>query len=149
MTVSDASAEACGTPADAVKDTLRSFGHVVVREDKVGCDPHEVQRVLREAIEDREVDAIILVGGTGLSKREITLEAVEPFQEKALLGFGEMLSRVSSEESGTPSMRVRAGAFVSEGKVVFCLPGSERLAGLATSRLIGPELSQVLSEARG
>lgn len=148
MTLSDVDSGPAVEAGDMVRQVIKDHGHSVVRAGKVACEHQEVQRVLREAIEDRTVDSVILVGGTGLGRRDVALEAVEPFEEKVLPGFGEMLRLIDQRRQGMDSLRTRATAFVSEGKVVFCVPGSPHIAKLAAENLIAPELVKVLSEAR-
>jgi molybdenum cofactor biosynthesis protein B len=133
--------------ADTLMKSLESHGHVVVRRGSVSRDPHEVQRALREAIEDESAQAIIIVGGTGLAKDDATVEAVEPFEEKSLPGFGEALRSLSAAALGPGEYTVRCRAFVSERKVVFCLPGRESVVKMAAERLIGPTLENVVAEA--
>lgn len=149
VVVSDEVVGSSDASGDAVRSLLTEFGHVVVREGRVCQEQQEVQRVLREAIEGQDVDSIILIGGTGLSKKDVTLEAAEPFQEKLLPGFSELLRQITFEEAGATSLCLRSAAFVSEGKIVFCIPGSEQVARVATGRLIAPELGRLLSECRG
>jgi molybdenum cofactor biosynthesis protein B len=98
-------------------------------------------------IEDPRIQAIVMNGGTGISKRDVTLDAVVRFEEKQLPGFGEIFRALSFKEIGSAAMMSRAGAFVSEGKVVFCLPGSEKAVRLAVSKLIAPELGHMVWEA--
>lgn len=134
---------------DSVAESLEGQGHKVVRRVSIQGEPHDVQKALREAIEDKEVQAIVLVGGTGLSRPDITMDAVEPFEEKPIPGFGEALRSLSADMLGPGSMLIRCRAFVSESKVVFCLPASERVARLAADRLIGPTLKAAVREAAG
>ncbi|MGQ9588235.1 MAG: MogA/MoaB family molybdenum cofactor biosynthesis protein, partial [Thermoplasmata archaeon] len=109
-------------------------------------DAQEIQRALRELVEDPEVQAVIMNGGTGLAERDVTLEAVSHFKEKDIPGFGELFRMLSFQEIGSAAMMSRAAGFVTEGKVVFCLPGSEKAVRLATSELIGPELGHIVWE---
>jgi molybdenum cofactor biosynthesis protein B len=98
-------------------------------------------------VEDPDVQAIVINGGTGVSMRDLTLEAVAPFEEKILPGFGELFRMLSFEEIGSAAFMSRAVAFVTEGKAVFCLPGSEKAVRLAMTKLIAPELGHLVWEA--
>ncbi len=69
-------------------------------------------------------DAVIFLGGTGLSPRDVTVEAISPLLDKTLDGFGEIFRRLSYDAIGSPAMMTRAVAGVVDTKVVFCLPGS-------------------------
>jgi molybdenum cofactor biosynthesis protein B len=147
LTVSDSRTEADDSSGDAIVEVLRSMGHHALERVIVRDEPQEIQRTLREMLEDADVQAIIVNGGTGVAKRDVTLEAVAPFQEKPLPGFGEMFRMLSYSEIGSAAIMTRASAFVTEGKVVFCLPGSEKAVRLAATKLIGPELGHLVWEA--
>lgn len=148
ITVSDTRTEADDHSGIAIRDILSAAGHTVARKVIVKDEPQEIQRALREFIEDSAVAAIVINGGTGVSKRDVTLEAISHFQEKALPGFGELFRMLSYEQIGCSAMMSRASAFVSEGKIVFCIPGSEKAVRLATTSLIAPELGHLVWEAR-
>lgn len=132
----------------AIKSLSEEAGHIVSRKVIVKDDVAEIQRVLRDLLESKGVAAIVINGGTGVSNRDLTIEAVEVFREKALPGFGELFRTLSYDEIGSAAMMSRAEAFVTEGKVVFCLPGSEKAVRLAMTRLIVPELAHLIWEIR-
>jgi len=147
ITVSDTRTDADDASGQAVIALMSSAGHVPVHKTIVKDEVPEIQRALREMIEDERVQAVIIDGGTGISKRDVTLEAVRPFEEKALPGFGELFRTLSYDEIGSAAMMSRAAAFVSEGKVVFCIPGSEKAVRLAVSSIIAPEVGHLVWEA--
>lgn len=147
ITVSDTRTEADDASGHAIVSLMSSSGHVLVRKEIVKDDVQQIQRALREMIEDKETQAIIMNGGTGVSKRDVTLEAVAHFEEKGLPGFGELFRSLSYREIGSAAVMSRATAFVSEGKVVFCIPGSEKAVRLAVSSIIAPEVSHMVWEA--
>jgi molybdenum cofactor biosynthesis protein B len=146
ITVSDTRTDKDDTSGDAIIALASAAGHRVVRKAIVKDDVHEIQRTLRELIEDKGVQVVVMNGGTGVTKRDVTLEAVSHFEEKPIPGFGELFRALSYQEVGSAAMLSRAAAFVSEGKVVFCLPGSERAVRLGVSKLILPELGHVVWE---
>jgi molybdenum cofactor biosynthesis protein B len=148
VTVSDTRTAADDYSGKAIAELLGAAGHKVGRRSLVKDDVQEIQRVLREAIEDPLIEAVVINGGTGIAQRDVTLEAVSGFQEKAVPGFGELFRALSYDEIGSAAMMSRAAAFVTEGKLVFCLPGSEKAVRLATSKLIVPELGHAIWEAR-
>ena len=143
----DASIGVENRSGDVVKESLERSGHVVVRRISVKNDPHEVQRAVREGIEDRQIGAIIIVGGTGLGRDDVTLEAIEPFEEKSIPGFGEALRQLSSSTYGQEAILLRGTAFISERKIVFCIPASEDLAQSVAEHLIGPVLEKAIGDA--
>lgn len=148
VTVSDTRTVSDDSSGNAIADLLKAAGHRIGRRSLVKDEVEDIQKVLREAIEDSGVDAVVISGGTGIARRDVTLEAVSAFQEKAIPGFGELFRALSYQEIGSAAMMSRAAAFVTEGKLVFCLPGSEKAVRLAISRLIIPELGHAIWEVR-
>jgi molybdenum cofactor biosynthesis protein B len=148
ITVSDTRTETDDLSGKAITDTMAKAGHKVLRRIIVKDDVQEIQKALRELIEDDAVQAVVMSGGTGIARRDVTLEAIMPFQEKSIPGFGELFRALSYDEVGSAAMISRASAFVTEGKVVFCLPGSEKAVRLAVERLIAPELGHMVWEAQ-
>lgn len=147
--VSDTATDRDTASGLAICESLSRAGHRVMGRTVVKHDVQAIRAVLRELVETREVQAVVIIGGTGLCRREATLEAVEPFQEKTIPGFGELLRMHSYTELGSVAMTLRATAFASEGKVVFCLPDLEPAARLAVDRLIAPDLGRLVREANG
>ena len=92
-------------------------------------------------------NCIIINGGTGLTPDDCTIEAVSPLLEKRIDGFGEFFRMKSIQQIGTASMLSRAVAGVIRGKAVFCIPGSTPAVTLATTELIIPEITHILSHA--
>ena len=93
-------------------------------------------------------DGVVLNGGTGISVRDRTFEAVSGLLDKTLDGFGELFRALSFEEIGAAAMLSRAVGGVARGKLVFSLPGSTPAVELAMSRLIVPELGHLLGQLR-
>ena len=147
VTVSDTRTEKDDLSGMAIIEIMKNAGHKFVRKIIVKDEVEHIQTALREMLEDKETSAVVLNGGTGVSKRDVTLEAALDFEEKALPGFGELFRMLSFEEVGGAAMMSRATAFVTEGKVVFCLPGSERAVRLAMTRLVAPEVAHMVWEA--
>ena len=147
ITVSDTQTEADDRSGDAITQLMQRAGHKSIRKAIVKNGIPEIQRALREFIEDPRIQAVLINGGTGVARRDVTLEAVSHFEEKPLPGFGELFRALGFQEMGSEAMMSRATAFVSEGKIVFCLPDSEKAVKLATEKLIAPELGRIVSEA--
>jgi len=92
-------------------------------------------------------NCIIFNGGTGLTHDDCTIEAIAPLLEKRIEGFGEFFRMKSIQQIGTASMLSRAVAGISNGKAIFCIPGSTPAVTLATTELIVPEIAHILSHA--
>ena len=148
ITVSDTRTEADDSSGMAIADIMARAGHIIVRRAIVKDEIEEIQKALRELIEDNGVQAVVMNGGTGIARRDVTLEAITPFVEKSIPGFGELFRTLSFNQVGSAAMMSRASAFVTEGKIVFCLPGSEKAVRLAVEKLIAPELGHMVWEAQ-
>jgi len=94
------------------------------------------------------VDAIVTTGGTGITARDSTYEAIAALLEKRLDGFGELFRALSYQEIGSAAMLSRATAGVARGTAIFILPGSEHAVRLGMTKLILPELGHVVRELR-
>lgn len=148
LTVSDTRSEATDSGGRAIADLLTSHGHHVSARRIVRDEPAQVSAVVREQLEDGALDAIITTGGTGITSRDSTFEAVSGLLEKTLVGFGEIFRMLSYEEIGPAAMLSRATAGLAKGKIVIALPGSEHAVRLAMTKLILPELGHMVREAR-
>jgi len=146
LTISDTRSEATDTSGRAIAELLDAAGHVVIERALLRDEPREV----RDAIAARlgTVDAIITTGGTGITSRDSTYEAINGLLEKRLDGFGELFRVLSYEEIGSAAMLTRAAAGVARATAVFMLPGSENAVRLALTKLIAPELGHVVRELR-
>lgn len=147
ITVSDTRTKETDGSGAAIMESLRSHGHEVKMYTIVKDDIPMIQKAVREAMEDVAVKAIILNGGTGVTGRDSTIEAVGDFMGKEMPGFGELFRALSFQEIGAAAMLSRAVAIVSEKKVIFALPGSTAAVKLAMEKLIATELGHVISEA--
>lgn len=107
----------------------------------------EIRAAVEGFISDHGVDAVITTGGTGLTFRDVTIEALSPLFEKELPGFGEILRRIGYERVGAPAMLTRATAGLIKRRPVFCLPGNPN-AVEAAMELILPELGHIVKHAR-
>jgi molybdenum cofactor biosynthesis protein B len=146
LTISDSKTSETDVSGRLIRDLLGKAGHDVVGSKIVKDEPAQVQSVIREQCEDQRVKAIILTGGTGITSRDSTFEAVEAMLEKRLTGFGELFRMLSFQEIGPAAMLSRAQAGVVQGRLVFSLPGSPNACRLALERLIIPELGHLVRE---
>src|SRR5262245_62593141 len=146
LTVSDTRTLETDTSGQAIAALLEQAGHAVTARRTVRDEPAEVAAILRDTIGRRAARVIITTGGTGISKRDSTYEAVTALFEKQIDGFGELFRMLSFNEIGAAAMLSRATAGVAGGCAIFLLPGSEHAVRLAMERLILPELGHIVRE---
>lgn len=148
ITVSDTRTLATDTGGDCVAELLAGAGHPVALREIVKDDSLAIAAALRGALARGDVRAVVLTGGTGISPRDVTPEAVAPLLERVLPGFGELFRALSYQEIGSAALLSRALAGVASGKPVFVLPGSRAGVRLALEKLVLPELGHLAAEAR-
>lgn len=129
-----------------IEQRAREAGHETTRLI-VPDDAREIKKAVQGFIADRKIDAVITAGGTGLARRDVTIETLGPLFEKELPGFGEILRRKGYEMVGTAALLTLATAGLIKRKPVFCLPGAPNAAEVAME-LILPELGHVIKHAR-
>jgi molybdenum cofactor biosynthesis protein B len=127
-----------------ITKTLQDAGHEVVDHTIVPNDATALIQALESGKTSSQ--AIIISGGTGVSKKDITVDALRPLFEKELSGFGELFRRLSYREIGSATIVSRAVAGTIGSRIIFCLPGSESAVRLAMNELILPELSHIVGE---
>jgi molybdenum cofactor biosynthesis protein B len=146
LTVSDTRTPDTDTSGRAIRQLLEAAGHVVTGASIVRDDSPAVTASLLAALVDVSTHAVITTGGTGITARDTTFEAVSGLLEKRLDGFGELFRMLSFEEIGAAAMLSRATAGTIGRTAVFVLPGSEAAVRLAMTRLIVPELGHVVQQ---
>jgi molybdopterin adenylyltransferase len=127
---------------------LKSGGHNVMFKKIIPDDKSVIQDGVLEVLGTPEMDAVVFSGGTGITPTDVTIEAVSPFFEKTLPGFGEFFRRISFERVGSAAVLSRAVAGVASGKVFFCIPGSPDAVRTAVEMLILPEVAHIVKHAR-
>jgi molybdenum cofactor biosynthesis protein B len=148
LTVSDTRTADTDTSGRAIRELLEASGHRVSGHAIVRDEPSHVREQLLAQCGNGNTQVIITTGGTGITSRDGTYEAVDGLLEKRLDGFGELFRMLSFDEIGSAAMMSRATAGTARGKVVFVLPGSENAVRLAMTRLIIPELAHVVQQVR-
>jgi len=148
LTISDTRTPETDTGGDTVDELLRDAGHEVLVRSIVRDEATSIRTELEGLLARSDVDAVITTGGTGISARDTTYEAVESMLEKKLDGFGEIFRMLSYEEIGAAAVLSRALAGVVGTKFIACLPGSRNAVRLAVDKLLVPELAHVVFELR-
>jgi molybdopterin adenylyltransferase len=123
-------------------------GHDVVLHRMVPDDAETIAQALYEIIDSGNVQVILLTGGTGISRKDVTIEAVRPFFTKELTAFGALFAQLSYEAVDSAALLSRATAGLIENTVVFCIPGSLKACKLACKVLIFPELGHLVKHVR-
>lgn len=146
VTVSDTRDPQRDTTGQYLKAALSAAGHRVERYVIVHDDAAEIGRQLQEAKADPAVQAIILHGGTGISRRDVTVATVRAFLDETIEGFGELFRFISYQEIGPFALMSRAIAGVMARKLVYALPGSENAVRTACQKLLLPTLKHAVYE---
>jgi molybdenum cofactor biosynthesis protein B len=146
LTVSDTKTPETDTSGAVIRDLLTRAGHRVAGSAIVRDEPLEVARLVRAACTDPQVQAVILTGGTGITSRDSTFEAIEALLDKRLPGFGELFRMLSFAEVGAAAMLSRAQMGIHARRIVVSLPGSPNACRLALEKLVIPELGHLLRE---
>ena len=146
LTVSDTRTEANDTGGQAIRELLEGAGHSVSGHAIVKDEPSQVTAIVRRQLADPATQVIISTGGTGISARDTTYEAVTGLLEKRLDGFGELFRMISFHQIGSAAMMSRATAGTVGRKAIFVLPGSPAAVRLAMEKLIVPELGHVVQQ---
>jgi molybdenum cofactor biosynthesis protein B len=124
LTVSDTRDEESDTSGRLLADRVTASGHTLAGRAMVKDDVAEIQAQMKAWIGDPAVDVVISTGGTGLTGRDVTPEAVRPLFDKAIEGFETVWHMTSFQTVGLSTMQSRACAGLSKGTLIFCLPGS-------------------------
>jgi molybdenum cofactor biosynthesis protein B len=148
LTVSDTRNRRTDETGRILRLGFEKAGHKVIRQGIVKDERREIRAWLRDALKDARIHAIIINGGTGIARRDVTVETVRPLLEKELDGFGELFRMLSHREIGSAAMMSRALAGVSGRKMIICMPGSPEAAKLCLSELLLPEIGHMVWEAK-
>jgi molybdenum cofactor biosynthesis protein B len=129
---------------DIIQILLEGKGYRVPIRKLIADNRNVLRATIRELIRQRDLQAIITTGGTGLAATDITVETVRGMLDKELPGFISLFMLLSYPQAKSAAMLSRALAGTIKGKLIFCLPGSPRACKLATESLILPELGHML-----
>ncbi len=124
LTVSDTRGPDEDTSGDILADRIQSAGHTLAARAIEKDDADAIVALLRQWIADPQIDAIVSTGGTGLTGRDVTPEALDRIKDKDIPGFGELFRWISSQTIGTSTVQSRALAVLADATYIFALPGS-------------------------
>lgn len=127
-----------------IKQQARKEGHEVMVHHVVTDDVSAIRDMVSHVVEQVSPHAVLMTGGTGLSPRDVTIEAVCPLFDKELTAFGPLFAQLSFEQIDSAAVMSRATAGIVRGTLVFCMPGSLNACKLACDELIFPELGHMV-----
>jgi len=146
ITCSDTRTEASDTSGQLMRRLLAEHGHRVIQHHLLKDEPSQIRDRIEAVVRMDAVQAIIINGGTGISRRDSTFEAIDAMLEKRLVGFGEVFRYLTFKDIGSPAIMSRATAGLYRGRIIFSIPGSESAVRLAMEQLILPELGHIVRE---
>ena len=146
LSVSDTHTESDDPSGHLARDLVAAAGHRVVHYALVANSIADTREKLEPWLADLSVECAVTVGGTGVSSRDLTVNALETMGGKKLEGFGEIYRSVSFQEVGPLAIISRAALYLIQGKPVFALPGSERAVRTAVEKLILPSAIHLVEE---
>ena len=142
LTISDSRAEADDTSGKTLVERLQKAGHQLAGKVIVPDDIYQIRAILSQWIADPSIQAVLTTGGTGVTGRDGTPEAVSVLLDKKIEGFGEIFRMLSYEEISTSTLQSRALAGVANATYIFCLPGSSGACRTGWDRLIQHQLDR-------
>jgi molybdenum cofactor biosynthesis protein B len=148
ITLSDTRTESTDKSGRRLRELLESDGHRLAHYQILPDEPGPLDALLNTLLGRVDVDAVLTNGGTGVSRRDRTIEVVERRIEQPLPGFGELFRMLSWEQIGSGAMLSRAAGGIAGGKPLFAMPGSTAAVELAMTKLVLPELRHLLHELR-
>ena len=147
LTISDTRTEDTDTSGDLIAELSQSAGFQVANRKIVLDDLHQIRAWVTDCRIQGNIDAVIMTGGTGISPRDQTLEAIDPLLTKFIPGFGELFRQLSYNEIGSATILSRAFAGLIDPMIVIALPGSRAGVELAMNQIVIPELAHLVQQA--
>jgi len=148
ITVSDTRTVETDTGGQTLIERLTSAGHAIVQRSIIPDEPDLMRATLQQLGERTDIDAVLLTGGTGITRRDQTYETVSNLLSKPLPGYGELFRMLSYQEIGTAALLSRAVGGLMGHIVVLTMPGSPAAVQLAMDQVILPELGHLVREAQ-
>lgn len=148
VTLSDTRTPETDSSGALIRERMSAQGHTLIAQRIIRDEPAELNAVLDEWLANGSIDVIISNGGTGLSRRDQTIDTIEKRLERTIPGFGELFRFLSYKEIGSAAMLSRAVAGTIGAKLLFCLPGSTAAVRLAMDKLILGQVKHLVREMR-
>jgi molybdenum cofactor biosynthesis protein B len=144
LTVSSTRGQAEDKSGRWISEHARKEGHEVIFHQVIPDDAEIISAAVKKVIQDKAPQVLLMTGGTGITKKDVTIEAVSPLFVKELTAFGPLFAQFSTQQIGSAAILSRATAGLIATTVVFCMPGSLNACKLACSQLIFPELGHLV-----
>lgn len=148
ITLSDTRTPETDGSGQLITRLLTEAGHQIGHYQIVKDDPAEFTPILEHLIAAPAIDALLTNGGTGIARRDQTIDVIEKIIDLPIPGFGELFRMLSWQQIGAGAMMSRAAAGIARGKPLFAMPGSTKAVELAMTQLILPQLRHILFELR-
>lgn len=140
MTVSDTRTDQTDTSGLYLVEQIRGAGYAVAEKVIVPDNRYHIRAIASRWIADEQIDVVLTTGGTGVTGRDVTPEAMQPLFDKSIEGFGELFRMISYSEIGTSTVQSRAFAGLANGTYIFCLPGSSGACRTAWEKILKDQL---------
>lgn len=140
LTVSDTRNEETDTSGHLLVESLQGAGHRLAEKVILADDLYQIRALISRWIADAAVQAVIITGGTGLTARDQTPEAIRPLLDKEIDGFGELFRSLSYQEIKASTVQSRVLAGIANATFIFCIPGSTHACGLAWEAILKEQL---------
>jgi molybdenum cofactor biosynthesis protein B len=140
LTVSDTRNEDSDTSGRLLAERLAAAGHHLVEKVILPDNIYRIRALVSKWIADPAVEVVISTGGTGMTDRDLTPEAITPLLDKSIDGFGELFRSVSYGEIGSSTIQSRVFAGIANGTFIFAVPGSTNACSVAWDHILGPQL---------
>jgi molybdenum cofactor biosynthesis protein B len=140
FTASDTRTEVNDTSGDLLEQSLTEKGHFIVRRAIIREDLNLLSSMIKEAVDSDEIEVVLITGGTGITQRDLTPEAILQHSTKEIPGFGELFRWLSFAQIGSLTIQSRACAHLCHKTLVFGLPGSPNAVSLALDEILIPQL---------
>jgi len=149
ITVSDTRTKETDKSGSLIMKMLEENSHSIHDYEIVTDDYEVIEEAIQKGCLEKEIDVVLINGGTGIARRDVTVEVVQGLLEKELTGFGEIFRMLSYlEDIGSAAILSRSIAGVAHGTAIFSMPGSSGAVKLAMEKLIIPEITHVVREIR-
>lgn len=148
ITLSDTRNESTDISGKRIRELLTEAGHTLAHYRILPDDPLQLAPLVSEYLMRGDIDVILTNGGTGISRRDQTIDVIERVIQQPLPGFGELFRMLSYEQIQSGAMLSRAIGGITRGKLIFAMPGSTKAVELAMTKLILPELRHLIAELR-